>query len=69
MRTSEILLTILASDGMRYPETYARSVAEDYKIVTLTAVVDAMWHWGRSFLDNQPEDQDIDNDSADVRIA
>ena len=31
---------------------------------TLKPIVDAMWHWGRSFLDNQPDDLEIDRDPA-----
>ena len=64
----------LEEDGIIERKVYAQVPPKvEYSISksgeTLKPIVDAMWHWGRSFLDNQPDDLDIDSDPAHSQIA
>ena len=76
--TTQRMLTMqlreLEEDGVIERKVYAQVPPKvEYSISksgeTLKPIVDAMWHWGRSFLDNQPDDLDIDSDPAHSQIA
>ena len=74
--TTQRMLTMqlreLEEDGVIERKVYAEVPPKvEYSISksgeTLKPVVDAMWHWGKSFLDSQPDDLDLDRDPADLR--
>jgi DNA-binding HxlR family transcriptional regulator len=76
--TTQRMLTMqlreLEEDGVIERKVYAQVPPKvEYSISksgdTLKPIVDAMWHWGRSFLDNQPDDLEIDRDPAHSRMS
>jgi DNA-binding HxlR family transcriptional regulator len=73
--TTQRMLTMqlreLEEDGVIERKVYAEVPPKvEYSISksgeTLKPIIDAMWDWGRHFLDNQPEELDTD-DVAPVR--
>jgi DNA-binding HxlR family transcriptional regulator len=76
--TTQRMLTMqlreLEEDGVIERKVYAEVPPKvEYSISksgeTLKPIVDAMWHWGRGFLDKQPEELDIDRDPAHLQIT
>src|ERR1700753_267833 len=73
-RRLTIELRELEEDGVIERKVYAQVPPKvEYSISksgeSLKPIVDAMWHWGRSFLDSQPEDLDLHRDPADSQIT
>jgi DNA-binding HxlR family transcriptional regulator len=76
--TTQRMLTMqlreLEEDGVIERKVYAEVPPKvEYSISkegeSLKPIIDAMWSWGRKFLDNLPEDQPQKSTSIDIRDA